>query len=61
MRETERVEAMGEEGVALIPLVMYLSWICVYFGIFLWKRDWNDELWIEDEEIRTRKWVIRDA
>jgi hypothetical protein len=35
VRETERVEAMGEEGVALIPLVMYLSWICVYFEIFI--------------------------
>jgi hypothetical protein len=33
--ETETVEAVGEEGMALIPLVMYLSWICVYFGIFV--------------------------
>jgi hypothetical protein len=37
VRETETVEAVGEEGMALIPLVMYLSWICVYFGIFVWK------------------------
>jgi hypothetical protein len=37
MRETETVEAVGEEGAALIPLVIYLSWICVYFGIFVWK------------------------
>jgi hypothetical protein len=33
---------------------MYLSWIGVYFGIFVWKGDWNDDLWIDDEEIRTR-------
>jgi hypothetical protein len=37
MRETKTVEAMGEEGMALIRLVMYLSWIYVYFGIFVWK------------------------
>jgi hypothetical protein len=37
VRGIEKVEAMGDEGLALIPIVMYISWICVYFGIFVWK------------------------
>jgi hypothetical protein len=37
LRETETVKAMDEEGIALIPIVIYISWICVYFGIFVWK------------------------